>query len=58
MISDEFTGDEDILDTLNKYKELQSDFQAVYQMAEEKRVSLPVYTKFLFKYSSYFALNT
>jgi hypothetical protein len=48
VISDEFTGDEDILDTLNKYKELQSDFQAVYQMAEEKRVSLPVYTKFLF----------
>lgn len=42
VISDEFTGDEEILDTLNVYKELQSDFQAVYQMAEEKRYSTPV----------------
>ncbi len=45
-ISDEFTGDEDILDSLNKYKELQSDFQAVYQMAEEKRASTPVFDYF------------
>jgi hypothetical protein len=42
-ISDEFTGDEEILDTLNKYRELQSDFQAVYSMAEEKRASTPVF---------------
>ena len=51
LISDEFTGDEEILDTLNKYKELQSDFQAVYQMAEEKRASTPVnYKKFYFMF--------
>lgn len=48
VISDEFTGDEEILDTLNKYKELQSDFQAVYQMAEEKRASTPVKRLFSF----------
>lgn len=42
QIADEFTGDEEILDTLNKYRELQSDFQAVYQMADEKRASTPV----------------
>jgi len=41
-ISDEFTGDEEILETFNVYRELQSDFQAVYQMAEEKRISTPV----------------
>jgi hypothetical protein len=41
-VSDEFTGDEEILETFNIYRELQSDFQAVYQMAEEKRISTPV----------------
>ena len=41
-ISDEFTGDEEILETFSTYRELQSDFQAVYQMAEEKRISTPV----------------
>lgn len=41
-VSDEFTGDEEILDMLNKYREFQSDFQAVYQMADEKRGSKPV----------------
>ena len=41
-INDEFTGDEEILDTFSTYRELQSDFQAVYQMAEEKRISTPV----------------
>lgn len=41
-IADEFTGDEEILETFNAYRELQSDFQAVYQMAEEKRISTPV----------------
>lgn len=41
-ISDEFTGDEEIMETFNVYRELQSDFQAVYQMAEEKRISTPV----------------
>jgi hypothetical protein len=30
------------METFNMYRELQSDFQAVYQMAEEKRISTPV----------------
>ena len=41
-ISDEFTGDEEILETFSVYRELQSDFQAVYQMEKEKRISTPV----------------
>ena len=46
-INDEFTGDEEILETFNDYRELQSDFQAVYQMAEEKRFSTPVIYYFI-----------
>ena len=48
-ISDEFTGDEEILETFSNYRELQSDFQAVYQMAEEKRISTPVINLLLIK---------
>lgn len=42
IVSDEFTGDEEIVDLLNKYKELQHDFQATHQMAEELRNNCPV----------------
>ncbi len=41
-VSDEFTGDEEIVDLFNKYKELQADFNATYQMAEELRNNCPV----------------
>lgn len=42
QVSDEFTGDEEIVDLLNHYKELQADFQATHQMAEELRSNCPV----------------
>lgn len=40
-ITDELTGDEEIIDLMNQYRELQSEFQATYQLAEEKRSSKP-----------------
>jgi hypothetical protein len=42
IVHDEFTGDEEIIDLMNQYRELQSDFNATYQMVEEKRVVMPV----------------
>ena len=41
-VNDEFSGDEEIIDLMNQYRELQNDFNAVYQMAEEKRSVMPV----------------
>lgn len=40
-VSDELMGDEDISELMNQYRELQSEFQATYQLAEEKRSSKP-----------------
>lgn len=40
-IPDELTGDEEIIELMNQYRELQSEFQANYQMAEEKRQTKP-----------------
>jgi hypothetical protein len=42
-VSDEFTGDEEIVDLMNKYKELQGDFNATHQMADELRNNCPVF---------------
>ena len=46
IVSDEYTGDEEIVDLMNKYKELQADFQATHQMAEELRNNCPVFIIF------------
>lgn len=40
-IPDELNGDEEIIDLMNEYRELQSEFQSTYQLAEEKRTSKP-----------------
>lgn len=42
-VNDEFNGDEEIIDLLNRFRELQAEFQSVYQMVEEKRQMTPVY---------------
>jgi hypothetical protein len=41
-VSDEFAGDEEIIDLMSKYRELQAEFQSIYQMIEEKRQMTPV----------------
>jgi intraflagellar transport protein 81 len=40
-VPDELTGDEEIVNLMNQYRELQSEFQATYQQAEEKRMNKP-----------------
>ena len=40
-IPDELAGDEELLDLQNQYRELQIEFQATYQLAEEKRSTKP-----------------
>lgn len=42
QVSDEFAGDEEIIEHMNKYRELQAEFQSVYEMIEEKRSMNPV----------------
>jgi hypothetical protein len=41
-VNDEYNGDEEIIDLMNQYRELQNDFNAVYQMLQEKRAVMPV----------------
>ncbi len=42
LVNDEYNGDEEIIDLMNQYRELQNDFNAVYQMLQEKRAVMPV----------------
>ncbi len=41
IVNDEFAGDDEIIQLMNQYKDLQSEFQATYQLAEEKRQNKP-----------------
>ena len=41
QINDDLTADDEISSLINQYRELQSEFQATYQLAEEKRVNKP-----------------
>lgn len=43
VVSDEFAGDDELIELMNKYKELQFDFKEYYQMVEERRSMTPVY---------------
>jgi hypothetical protein len=47
QVTDEYTGDEEIIDLMNKYKELQADFQATHETAEELRHNCPVISLFI-----------
>jgi len=42
QVSDEFAGDEEIIELMSKYRELQAEFHSAYQMIEEKRQKTPV----------------
>jgi hypothetical protein len=42
LVNDEFTGEEEIINLANEYRELQSEFNATYQMVEERRSVMPV----------------
>ena len=41
QISDEYQGDEEIIDLLTQYKDLQAEFYTTYNMLEEKRQNAP-----------------
>lgn len=40
-ISDEYIGDDEIIELLNTYKDYQAEFQTTYNMLEEKRANAP-----------------
>ena len=42
VVSDEFSGDEEILELVSKYRTLQAEFQTIYSMVEERRAVNPV----------------
>lgn len=42
QVSDEFRGDDEILELMANYKALQAEFQQTYQMLEETRQNAPV----------------
>jgi hypothetical protein len=41
-VSEEYEGDEEIIELLSKYRELQADFSSYNMLLEEKRQSVPV----------------
>ena len=41
-IGEEFTGDEEIVDLLSKYRELQADFSTYYSLLDERKTTVPV----------------
>ena len=40
-VSDEYKGDDEIIELMNNYKDLQAEFQTTYTMLEEKRANAP-----------------
>ncbi len=46
QISEEFSGEEEIVELVSKYRALQAEFQSVYAMVEEKRQMIPVSINF------------
>jgi hypothetical protein len=41
-ITEEFAADEEILDLITRFRELQADFSSYHSMVEEKRQAVPV----------------
>lgn len=41
-VSEEYTGDEEIIELLSKYREMQADFSTYYSLLEERRQTVPV----------------
>lgn len=42
QVSEEFSGDEEIIELVSNYRALQAEFQTVHAMVEEKRQMTPV----------------
>ena len=43
IVSEEFSGDEEIIELVSKYRAMQAEFQTIYSMVEERRAINPVY---------------
>jgi len=41
-ISEEYTGEEEIVDLLSKYRELQAEFSTYYSLLDERKKTVPV----------------
>ena len=41
-VSEEFSGDEEIIELVSSYRSLQAEFQTIYAMVEERRQISPV----------------
>lgn len=41
-ISEEFSGDEEIIELVSRYRSLQAEFQTIFSMVEERRQICPV----------------
>ncbi len=41
-VSEEFSGDEEIIELVSSYRSLQAEFQTIYGMVEERRQISPV----------------
>lgn len=48
-VSEEYEGDEEIIELLSKYRELQADFSSYNMLLEEKRQSVPVIYSLIIK---------
>jgi hypothetical protein len=42
VVSEEFSGDEEIIELVSRYRSFQADFQSIYSMVEERRQICPV----------------
>lgn len=43
IVNEEFSGDEEIIELVSKYRAMQAEFQTIYSMVEERRAINPVY---------------
>ncbi len=41
-VNEEFSGDEEIIELVSRYRSMQAEFQAIYSMVEERRGINPV----------------
>ena len=55
-VSEEFSGDEEIIELVSSYRSLQAEFQTIYAMVEERRQISPV-SKNKFRLINQFFLN-
>jgi hypothetical protein len=42
IVSEEFSGDEEIIELVSRYRSFQAEFQTIFSMVEERRQICPV----------------